>query len=113
MLGDPSFVLIVAEAQGDCVGLIHGQLMRRLDGAVMFLIYELTVAEEWRRRGIATQLVDAAREAAEANGAVDIWLLTEPDNAEAIGFYTAIGGRSFPAVGYEIDAAQAKDQSND
>lgn len=101
MLDDPSLLLFVATAGDKTVGLVLGYLLNRLDGAAMFMIYELTVAAGHRRKGIATELVTTAWSAAQRDGAVEAWLVTSPDDEGAVAFYESLGATAFPAVGFE------------
>ncbi len=100
MLSDPNFVLLVGIKDGDPIAYLHAELIGRLDGRMMMLIYEVTVAAEERRRGIGSALMAAAFSIADEAGAVRCWLLTETDNVAAVKFYESLGGDASPAVGY-------------
>jgi ribosomal protein S18 acetylase RimI-like enzyme len=54
---------------------------------------DLYVRPGFRRRGVAAALVGAVREAACAAGATRLSLMTEVDNAEALGLYRGLGFR--------------------
>lgn len=95
------FVLLVATQDGHTAGYLHGALLHRPDGELMFLIYDVEVAEEHRRHGVATALVNQARRMSANRGAVETWLVTEDDNEEAQELYSYLGGKEFKAVGYE------------
>ncbi len=55
------------------------------------MMYHLAVAPEYRRRGIADQLVDALEERLKAKGCIRYYLLVTKDNEEAIRFYQSRG----------------------
>jgi ribosomal protein S18 acetylase RimI-like enzyme len=59
-------------------------------GTEMFL-YELSVAEEFRRRGIGRALVSALADLAIERGCYGMWVGTEPDNDAALATYRAAG----------------------
>jgi ribosomal protein S18 acetylase RimI-like enzyme len=59
----------------------------------MFL-YELSVAEAHRRRGIGTALVRSLAELARERGCYGMWVSTDADNAAALGAYRAAGAGS-------------------
>jgi GNAT superfamily N-acetyltransferase len=56
----------------------------------MFL-YELSVREDFRRRGFGTALVGALRDEAHARGCYGMWVLTDADNAAAMRTYARSG----------------------
>ncbi len=79
-------LLLVAEAKG----MIVGAVIAGFDG-VRGWIYHLAVASAYRRRGIATRLMDAATEGLRRVGCVKINLQVRSTNAAVVGFYRAIG----------------------
>jgi len=82
---DPDLFL-VARA-GD---LVVGAVMGGFDGR-RGMMYHLAVAREYRRQGIANQLVDALEERLKAKGCIRYYLLVTKDNEEAIRFYQSRG----------------------
>jgi len=99
-LRDPSFVLFLAYSEGSGVGYLHAELLSRLDGERMLLIYDVEVDKRHRRRGVARELMRTALRFAEDSGVARSWLLTEPDNLAARGLYDSLGGDEFPAIGF-------------
>jgi ribosomal protein S18 acetylase RimI-like enzyme len=59
---------------------------------------DLYVLPESRRQGAAAALVSAVREAALAEGATRLSLVTEPDNQAALGLYRRLGFRPFEGL---------------
>ncbi|KDQ17074.1 hypothetical protein BOTBODRAFT_30462 [Botryobasidium botryosum FD-172 SS1] len=51
----------------------------------------LAVAEQYRKRGIASQLVRLSIEAMKADGAAEVVLETEVDNSQALSLYSSLG----------------------
>ncbi len=100
-LAKDDFILLLAAVNETPAGYLHAQVLDRLDGERMLLIYDLEVAPQFRRRGVATELMDEVRRIAAAAGVARSWLLTEDDNEAACRLYESLDGEPFPAVGYE------------
>ena len=82
---DPDLFL-VARAGDAVVGAVMGGFDGRRG-----IMYHLAVAPEYRRQGVANQLVDALEERLKAKGCIRYYLLVTKDNAEAIRFYQSRG----------------------
>ena len=80
ILSNKDFVLLVASDEEAPMGFLHAELLDRLDGELMMLVYDLEVTAEYRRQGVATELMQAALDVAHEQGAARCWLLTETDN---------------------------------
>jgi ribosomal protein S18 acetylase RimI-like enzyme len=78
--------LLVAE----CKGRVVGALVAAWDGW-RGNMYQLAVAPECRRRGVARRLVDEAHERLRARGANRITALVAKDEVEATGLWRALG----------------------
>lgn len=102
VLRDQDFILLLAMADAHPVGYLQGQLLDRLDGERMMLIYDLEVAEDQRRKGAATALIERSLELAAEHGASRSWLISDPQNEPARAFYIARGASEWPAVGFEF-----------
>lgn len=55
---------------------------------------ELGVHEDFRRRGVATRLVEAVVDYARCNDIWPVWVLAEGDDRQAIAFYRSLSGLS-------------------
>lgn len=81
----------VWEQDGRIVGNIH---LIRAPGAIRrYLIANVAVAPEFRRRGIARHLLSAALDLARRKRAREVWLLVEQANRGAQALYRAFGFR--------------------
>lgn len=100
MLSDPTSVLFLARSSNDIVGYLHAELLNRLDGELMLLTYDITVAPDHRRRGIGTRLMKAALDLGKELGVARSWLVTEADNSAARRLYESIDSTEWPAVGF-------------
>jgi aminoglycoside 3-N-acetyltransferase I len=99
-------LVLAQDAEGTPLGFITGVETTHPDkGAEMFL-YELSVAEAHRRRGIGAALVAALLEPAREGGCHGMWVGTEPDNEAAVRTSAAAGARELPRpVMFEWDLA--------
>ena len=106
-LADPGHAMVLACAGDAVVGFASGTVLRHPDKDPAFFLNEVEVAEDWRRRGIATRLVAALRARAGALGCSTLWLATERDNAPARGLYRAAGAEETEGiVVYEWPASE-------
>ncbi|MFW6133761.1 MAG: N-acetyltransferase family protein [Planctomycetota bacterium] len=93
----PDMLLLVAEAaHGELVGFVIAQIRQaepvfetRKNG----FVWDLSVRPDWRRRGVASALVERAFEYLRARGVDDVILHVALDNAAAVAFYEAHGMR--------------------
>lgn len=79
-----------------CVEMVHPDKGREL------FLYELSVAEDARRRGIGRRLVDAALDLARQLGCYGAWTATEADNVAALETYRAAGAVADPTTVTEV-----------
>ena len=91
-LADPDCYLVVAVEDGVVVGTLDGYGLRQPHlRRPQFLLYEIDVAVEYRRRGIGRALVDAFADEARKRDAEVIWVLTHRSNAAAVALYRGCG----------------------
>ncbi|MBO1334125.1 GNAT family N-acetyltransferase [Streptomyces sp. VRA16 Mangrove soil] len=94
-LAAPGHHLYLAYAQGGAgepVGFISGvETVHPDKGREMFL-YELAVAEPYRRRGIARALIRTLADVAAGLGCYDMWVGVDTDNDAALAAYRSAGG---------------------
>jgi ribosomal protein S18 acetylase RimI-like enzyme len=85
--------LLVAVEDGDerPIGFISGVETTHPDKGTEMFLYELSVAEAHRNRGVGRALVKALADLARAHGCYGMWVGTEPDNAAALATYTGAG----------------------
>lgn len=103
---DPNHDLIFATVDNVPVGIASGAMLLHPDKAPAFFVAEVGVNEEWRRRGIASELVYRLINLARKKGSVGIWLATELDNEEARGLYRKLKARETQdIVVYDWDGA--------
>ncbi|WP_443111178.1 AAC(3)-I family aminoglycoside N-acetyltransferase [Altererythrobacter sp. C41] len=96
LLARPDTVLLVAEADGEMIGALAGYVLPKFEQARSELyIYDLAVAESWRRRGVASALIEETRRIARETGAWVIYVQadTQPEDEPAIALYDKLGTR--------------------
>jgi ribosomal protein S18 acetylase RimI-like enzyme len=83
--------LLLAVENGAAVGFVTGVETTHPDKGTEMFLYELSVAEPHRRRGIGTALVLALADLARERGCYGMWVGTEADNDAALATYRAAG----------------------
>jgi [ribosomal protein S18]-alanine N-acetyltransferase len=94
-LAAPNHHLLVAYVDGAPAGMVTGAEVTMPDKGTEMFLYELEVAERFRRRGLGRALVDALVEIAVAAGCYGMWVLTDSDNDAALATYRS-GGAGAP-----------------
>ncbi|MEO5866138.1 MAG: AAC(3)-I family aminoglycoside N-acetyltransferase [Sphingomonas sp.] len=94
LLSADTFVALAAFANGSVVGGLAAYVLRKFERARSEVyIYDLAVTEQYRRRGIATALIDALKPIARASGAEVIFVQADLVDPPAIALYTKLGVR--------------------
>ena len=89
-------ILLVAETGGETVGALAGYVLHKFEQARSEIyIYDLAVAEAWRRRGVATALIQSLRGIARQAGAWVIYVQADtlPEDEPARALYDKLGTR--------------------
>ncbi len=97
---DPRHHLAVAIVEDRVVGMASGVHYVHPDKAPELWINEVGVASDYRRRGVATRMLDGLMAHAKALGCREAWVLTEPDNEAARALYERTGAKAEPTVLY-------------
>ncbi len=85
--------LLVAYDGDIPVGFVTGVETTHPDKGTEMFLYELSVAEAHRRRGIGRLLVEHLADLARSRGCYGMWVLTDADNRAAIATYSAAAGK--------------------
>ena len=92
LLSDPRFVLLVARIGDAVVGALSAyELVKYERERSEFYIYDLAVAEPFRRRGVATALIAALKPIAKAAGGWVIFVQADRVDDPAIALYRTLG----------------------
>jgi [ribosomal protein S18]-alanine N-acetyltransferase len=86
-------LLYAVDDDGEPVGFVSGVETTHPDKGTEMFLYELSVAETHRRRGIGTALVRSLAELARERGCYGMWVSTDAGNEAALGAYRAAGAR--------------------
>lgn len=92
-LAAPGHHLFLAYADGAPVGFITGIQMFHPDKGVEMCLYELGVAEPYRRRGIARALIGTLVALSAELGCYDLWVGVDLDNDGALATYRSTGAQ--------------------
>jgi len=97
-LSEPTHHLLLAsDDAGAPLGFVTGVETTHPDKGTEMFLYELSVDEGARRRGVGRSLVEALAVLARERGCYAMWVGTEPDNEAARRTYARAGGRETPA----------------
>ena len=94
LLSRPHFITLVAVRDGQVVGgLVAYELEKFEQERSEIYIYDLAVAEPYRRQGIARRLITDLQRIAGDRGAWVIYVQADYDDEPAIALYTSMGVR--------------------
>ena len=97
LLSDPRFVLLLARMDGEAVGALSAyELVKYERERSEFYIYDLAVAEPFRRRGVATALIEALKPIARATGGWVIFVQADRIDDPAVALYRKLGAEEEP-----------------
>jgi aminoglycoside 3-N-acetyltransferase I len=85
--------LLMALDGDDPIGFVSGVETTHPDKGTEMFLYELSVLEDRRNRGVGRELVQALAELARNRGCYGMWVGTEPDNAAAQATYRKAGAK--------------------
>jgi ribosomal protein S18 acetylase RimI-like enzyme len=92
LASDTHHMLVAYEDEAP-VGFVSGMEITHPDKGTEMFLYELSVAEPARRRGIGRALVHALGELAQEHGRYDMFVLTDDANTAAQATYAAGASR--------------------
>ncbi|MEM8695532.1 MAG: GNAT family N-acetyltransferase [Pseudomonadota bacterium] len=101
-LANPQQFLIVAEADGRVIGKALSYIFHFPDKPSEIYVEEIDVAKAWRRKGVASALMDAVGAEGRARGIAEYWLITEKDNDGARALYERKAHKRQKSIWYEF-----------
>ncbi|MEU8773940.1 GNAT family N-acetyltransferase [Streptomyces sp. NPDC048606] len=90
-LDSPGHLMLIAYVDGEPAGMVSGVEMTHPDKGTEMCLYELSVDEAYRRRGIGRALTLALADEARARGCYGMWVGVDTDNEAALATYGAAG----------------------
>jgi aminoglycoside 3-N-acetyltransferase I len=94
LLASDTFIAVAAFAADQMVGGLVGYVLPKFEQERSeFYIYDLAVAEESRRQGIATALINTIRRIAQQRGIHVIYVQADYGDDPAVALYTKLGAR--------------------
>jgi aminoglycoside 3-N-acetyltransferase I len=106
LLADPKFIALVAHVGPEMAGALAGYELVKFEAERSEIyIYDLAVREEYRRRGIATALIEALKPIARDRGAWAIFVQADPPDGPAVALYDKLGTRE-AVFHFDIDVSR-------
>lgn len=94
LLSDDRFIALVAWIDGQMAGGLAGYELVKFEAERSEIyIYDLAVREEFRRRGVATALIERIKAVARDKGAWVIFVQADPPDEPAVALYDKLGTR--------------------
>ncbi|WP_425259583.1 AAC(3)-I family aminoglycoside N-acetyltransferase [Rubrivivax sp. RP6-9] len=94
LLADRHFIAVIAELDGGVVGALAGYVLPKFEQARSeFYIYDLAVAAEHRRSGVATSLIEGLQDVCAQRGVYVIFVQADHGDDPAVALYTKLGTR--------------------
>jgi aminoglycoside 3-N-acetyltransferase I len=106
LLSSETFVAVAARSGPNVVGGLAAYFLRKFEQArTEIYIYDLAVDEAFRRRGVATAMIEELKKIAVAKGAYIIYVQADHGDDAAIALYTKLGVRE-DVLHFDIPPAQ-------
>ena len=94
LLAKDTFIALAALVDGEIVGALAAYVLEKFEQERSEVyIYDLAVAESYRRRGIATALIERLKERARQIGAWVVFVQADYGDDPAVALYTKLGVR--------------------
>jgi aminoglycoside 3-N-acetyltransferase I len=94
LLADDRFIALIAHVDGRLAGALAAYELVKFEAERSEIyIYDLAVLERFRRRGVATALIEALQPIARDRGAWVIYVQADPPDAPAVALYDKLGTR--------------------
>jgi aminoglycoside 3-N-acetyltransferase I len=97
LLAKPHFIVLVAKYGDQVVGGLAAYELEKFErNRREIYIYDLAVAEDHRRKGLATNLIKELQRIAKTRNAYVIFVQADPEDEPAIRLYESFGKRESP-----------------
>lgn len=103
LLAKRNFIAVAAMSADVVVGgLVAYELQKFEQQRSEIYIYDLAVAEEHRRQGVATGLMETLKRLAKDRGAYVIYVQADKGDQEAIAYYHSLGSKQSDVLHFDI-----------
>jgi aminoglycoside 3-N-acetyltransferase I len=107
LLASPGFVALAARSGDEVIGGLAAYVLPKFEQARSELyLYDLAVAEAWRRQGVATALIGQLKSLAVERGVYVIFVQADLGDEPATALYTTLGLRE-DVLHFDIDPLSA------
>ncbi len=94
LLARADFIELAASINGELAGALSAYVLPKFEQArAEIYIYDIAVSEAYRRKGVATALIEALKPTARAAGAHVIFVQADHGDEPAIALYASLGTR--------------------
>jgi aminoglycoside 3-N-acetyltransferase I len=94
LLANPDAIALIARSGGQVIGALTAYTLHKFEQARSEIyIYDLAVAQAWRRRRVATALINTAIKIAKETGAWAVFVQADYGDDPAVALYTKLGTR--------------------
>jgi aminoglycoside 3-N-acetyltransferase I len=92
-VANPDNIFLLAYIDSQIAGMVSAYRLQRMDDrrAELFF-YEIGVAQQFRRHGVARALIEELKQIAQAMGVDEMFVLTNHSNTAAMNLYQSTGG---------------------
>ncbi len=95
MMNNPACCILVAEDEGEVIGMCSGQVtVSTAEGGLALLVEDVVVKSNRQCRGVGSRLLRALSNWAMERGISRLQLLADRNNKKALGFYQKLGWQS-------------------
>jgi aminoglycoside 3-N-acetyltransferase I len=92
LIADDKFIAIVARVGSEMVGALAGYELVKFEAERSEIyIYDLAVQQAFRRRGVATALIEETKRIARDKGAWMVFVQADPPDEPAVALYRKLG----------------------
>jgi len=91
-LAEEGHHILIAFEGDHAAGFVSGVELTHPDKGTEMFLYELSVEEAFRRKGLGRALVERLASLARERGCYGMWVLADADNAAALATYEHSGG---------------------
>ncbi len=110
LLSNPNFIALVAQAGTEVIGGVAGYVLPKFEQARSeFYLYDLAVAEGYRRQGVATALIEELKKQARQRGIYVIFVQADYGDDAAVALYSSIGVRE-DVMHFDIGPSQGRER---